>query len=255
MIARGPARLVRQWVRLYTRGVRPESRDRRRDEIDADLWCQLEESALLGRPAGSTDIEILIRWLAGIPADLIWRIEHRGGGVMARLAGASRGGTIGALLIVGGLALVGLLWRYAAYTTDDRLIWVGSAGNLAIAAALAGMVVRFHDELDSRIVVVGWLGALAAALTSVLYFVMFVLPFATVPLVLNLARARVFGRWLAAVHAGAGGVYVVGILIGLSGGRGDLLGFAIMSYDVSLILLGLSLVAGALRSRPAAAAA
>ena len=57
------ATLTRAWTKLYTAGMDPVLRDRRRVEIDSDLWESDEEDA----------VKRLIR---GIPADLLWRMEH-----------------------------------------------------------------------------------------------------------------------------------------------------------------------------------
>ena len=257
MSTSGAAGLVRRWVRFYTRGLAPELRDARREEIDADLWFHLEEGVLIGRSARATNLEILVRWVAGIPADLRWRFEHRGDGghEMARLATAVRSLGIGGLLVFGGLGLIGLFFRYASVTTDDRLIWVGSAADLAIAMALGGLVVRYRDSLDENVVIVGWLGVLAAALGSVLYFAVAFLPLLTVPLVVNIAKAGGVGRWIAGIHAAAGGLYVFGILVGLSGGGSTAIMYVVLSYPLSLVLLGLAIAGGAVRPQHAVAPA
>lgn len=70
--------LTRSWVRLYTRGVCPTSRTRRRSEVDSDLWEQADEGRESGRRTFETALEILARLLLGMPADLSWRLEHRG---------------------------------------------------------------------------------------------------------------------------------------------------------------------------------
>jgi hypothetical protein len=76
MIAgRSPA-LVRRWVDLYTRGLPLEVRGRRREEIEADLWSQFEEATLVGRSERSTGGEVLVRLVAGMPADVSWRFAH-----------------------------------------------------------------------------------------------------------------------------------------------------------------------------------
>ena len=166
---------------------------------------------------------------------------------MPRLATALRSLGIGGLLVFGGLGLIGLFFRYASVTTDNRLIWVGSAAVLAIAMALGGLVVRYRDSLDEKVVIVGWLGVLAAALASVLYFVVFFLPFLTVPLVLNIAKSGGVGRWIAGIHAAAGGLYVFAIAVGLSGGGSSGLMYVVLSYPLSLVLLGLAIAGSAVR--------
>jgi hypothetical protein len=138
-------------------------------------------------------------------------------------------------------------------TTDNRLIWVGSAADIAIAMVLGGLVVRYRDSLDETVVIVGWLGVLAAALASILDFVVFFLPFLTVPLILNIAKAGGIGRWIAGIHAAAGGLYVVGIAVGLSGGGSTGLMYVVLSYPLSLVLLGLAIAGSAVRPQHAVA--
>lgn len=67
---------VRAWVRLYTAGLPPGLRDSRREELDADLWEQGQEAekSLMDSPALWT--HLLLRWLLGLPDDLLWRLAH-----------------------------------------------------------------------------------------------------------------------------------------------------------------------------------
>ena len=72
----GAARLTRVWVGAYTRGIPTELGERRRAEIDSDLWEQSRHDLSHGRPSAQTSLEITVRLLLGIPADLSWRLEH-----------------------------------------------------------------------------------------------------------------------------------------------------------------------------------
>lgn len=62
---------VRLWTRFYTRRMDPEVRDRRRAEIESDLFEQLaaqgDDRWLAAR--------MLVRLLAGVHNDLSWRLE------------------------------------------------------------------------------------------------------------------------------------------------------------------------------------
>ena len=65
------AAVVRVWTRLYTSIVSPELRDRRRLEVDADLWEaahdeQGDRSAML----------LLLRASGGIVDDVRWSLEQ-----------------------------------------------------------------------------------------------------------------------------------------------------------------------------------
>jgi hypothetical protein len=60
--------LVRAWTRLYTAGLPAELRDRRRAEIESDVWESCRE------PRGRTVAgQMLVRLLLGVRDDLAWR--------------------------------------------------------------------------------------------------------------------------------------------------------------------------------------
>lgn len=63
------------WTRLYTTGLPAEPRERRRKEIESDLW-EFHEDARRRRhsPAGIA-VHMLLRLAAGLPHDLLWRVE------------------------------------------------------------------------------------------------------------------------------------------------------------------------------------
>lgn len=59
---------VRRWAQLYTRGLPVEHRERRRLELESDMWEHLHD---LDEPA--TGRAVFGRFLRGIPADVRWR--------------------------------------------------------------------------------------------------------------------------------------------------------------------------------------
>jgi len=67
------ARLVRRWVRLYTRGLEPTVREMRRGEIDSDLWEHRREAESAGLRPRQTAMEIVARMILGMAADVGWR--------------------------------------------------------------------------------------------------------------------------------------------------------------------------------------
>ncbi|MFL5760246.1 MAG: hypothetical protein ACJ789_10935 [Thermomicrobiales bacterium] len=69
-------RLARGWVCLYTLGLRPEVRAARRAEIASDLWEHRHDAAATGAPGLAA--AVLGRVLAGMPSDVLWRVEARG---------------------------------------------------------------------------------------------------------------------------------------------------------------------------------
>jgi hypothetical protein len=72
-----PDRVARWWVSAYTRGLRPEVQGRRREEIASDIWEHQEHARDLGEQPAVTSRAVLTRIVAGVPADLFWRIEMK----------------------------------------------------------------------------------------------------------------------------------------------------------------------------------
>ena len=104
--------LVRAWTRLYTSGVDPEDRDRRRAEIESDLWEFHEDARRRGCSPEGIAIQILGRLLFGIPHDVLWRLESEEDAPMT----PRRSAWITAAAI-GAAASVGALWAFFAVTS------------------------------------------------------------------------------------------------------------------------------------------
>jgi uncharacterized protein (TIGR03435 family) len=85
---------VRAWTKLYTSGLPPAVRNRRRAEIDSDLWEWRADQA--SEPRGAAGLHLLLRMLRGMPHDVAWRVElgalgrvpHRGLTVIGQILGA-----------------------------------------------------------------------------------------------------------------------------------------------------------------------
>ena len=63
---------VRGWTRLYTCGLPPDLRDRRRDEVESDLW----ESVQDGHSDRALAWHLWGRLIGGLVDDLGWRSEQ-----------------------------------------------------------------------------------------------------------------------------------------------------------------------------------
>ena len=63
---------VRGWTRLYTCGLPPDLRDRRRDEIESDLWESFQD----GRSDPALAWHLWARLIGGLADDLAWRSEQ-----------------------------------------------------------------------------------------------------------------------------------------------------------------------------------
>ena len=61
-------RFTRSWVALYTRSLPDAVGERRRAELESDLWEQLKQTS-----SGRASAQVLDRCLRGIPADVWWR--------------------------------------------------------------------------------------------------------------------------------------------------------------------------------------
>jgi hypothetical protein len=221
MIARRSAGLVRRWVGLYTRGLSVDVRDGRRAEIEADLWDQLEEAKLSGRPERSTGADILMRLARGLPADLSWRMalwadrEVRPATKMTATTGTR---AVGLLAIVGGLGVAIGAVTFAGTTLVESRIrpWeqgidplhesimavAGTVGMIAIAAATVGLVARFRHRTGNVAVMAASIGAAGGVLGALgVWPLLSLAPAGMAYFIWHLGRAGVLSRRLASVHA------------------------------------------------------
>lgn len=74
--------LARAWVGCYTGWVEAEASERRREEIESDLWEQRADARAGNASPSAVEFSIAGRVIAGIPADLLWvhtqRLAARG---------------------------------------------------------------------------------------------------------------------------------------------------------------------------------
>ena len=118
MNAERAAGWVRGWVALYTRGLPAEIRQERRDEIDDDLWSQMEDAAESGRGREPLTGDIVARLVFGIPADLSWRVEQLRAArtpVVPERSPTMGSRVVATLAIVGGIA-----WRWVGPSRPRR---------------------------------------------------------------------------------------------------------------------------------------
>lgn len=66
---------ARRWSAAYTIGLPADVRDRRRTEIESDLWEHQHDREQLARVSASASLAI--RVVLGMPADLGWRVAER----------------------------------------------------------------------------------------------------------------------------------------------------------------------------------
>lgn len=157
-------RVVRGWVRLYTAGLPDGVGDRRRLELESDIWEQLHDDR--GRHVTRA---VVGRWLRGIPADISWRYHEL---VAARRRGARAGDgdpVVGSswwvvlTALVGVLRIVASVGAAVAAAGDGHLarsVFGGSMGVVAGGVVLAGLMVRRRDLVTgSWLVIAGCLMA------------------------------------------------------------------------------------------------
>jgi len=219
------AELVRRWVAFYTRGLPPEIRTDRRDEIEDDLWSQLRDGATSARPEPSLTGEIVARLVFGIPADLSWRAEQRRGA--GAPVGPERSSTMGTrvialLAILGGVgwaiwpipqALVGREWP-AGEPVSWLLFITVVLGTWALAGAIFGLVSMFADRIRGRAALVGSLGAVMGAFSVLGAFGAIVaLPLGSAALAWDLGRAGVLGPWLSKAHVATAVLFLILIAV------------------------------------------
>ena len=269
MNASWTAALVRGWVGLYTRGVPTVLRAARRDEIDDDLWCQHDEAASLGRSPGSLAGEILLRLLLGMPADISWRLTHRGGRTSSGLERSASMSTrvIGALAVLAGaswaisamaaLPFATSLWG-GPYTPVMSAIGVG--GGVAFGVVPFGLAWRFHERLGAHAVLAAGasgLGAVAGMLGG--YPLLLLLPLGSADLIWDLGRSGVLSRGLSAIHGVCAMAFLaplIGILIDYRGTVGtDVLIALAIPYPLTWMAIGASLLRGVPRVHQPAASA
>jgi hypothetical protein len=68
--------LVRSWTRAYTTGMHAELRRRRCAEVESDIWEALHDQEY----TSGSGFHIMARFAQGIPADVLWRLEHGAAG-------------------------------------------------------------------------------------------------------------------------------------------------------------------------------
>ena len=69
-------RVAMLWVLLYTAGLTPAQKVRRRSEIQSDMHEQLAFALVTGQNTGAIRGSVASRTVRGMLADVLWRIEE-----------------------------------------------------------------------------------------------------------------------------------------------------------------------------------
>jgi hypothetical protein len=256
MIAGRSADLVRRWVELYTRGLAVEVRVRRREEIEADLWSQFEEATRIGRSERSTGGEVLVRLVAGMPADVSWRLAHISSDRVlssadpATLSGAR---ALGLVAIIGGMSIDSGLVLLAV--TMEPSVWVAVfVGMIAMGTALAALVLRFQDRINGTIGLVGSIGSVGALLGALGPWTMtLLLPVGSAAVVWNLGLLGILRRRVASAHVLAAGAYFVLMALIVSGASPAVAFILLFPYPLTWVVIGASIIRDGPATEPAPA--
>jgi uncharacterized protein (TIGR03435 family) len=137
LAVRAAAALVRGWTRLYTQRLPVAIRERRRVEIESDLW-ESQRDAPDGRALG-TAAGILARFFLGIPDDLVWWVEQ------ATVSEGFRHRTVVVCgRIAGSVISIGALWAINHDVTRDHAIVLLAPGLTAQSAGTTSIEIRFE---------------------------------------------------------------------------------------------------------------
>jgi hypothetical protein len=213
------ADLVRGWVNVYTRGLPAELRDARRDEVDDDLWCEHEEAAAIGRSRRSLDVDLGLRLVFGVPADISWRLAYRRDAAPAilerspsrstRTIGAS---AVIAVLSTGFLGVLGSKFGSDLGGASFVPLILGSIilGAIAFLVAALGLAWLYQDRVGP----LGNLGAIAVVLgafTTISSGIAAPIFVGSAMLMWDLARIGVVSWLVPIVHVATAVLFIVGI--------------------------------------------
>lgn len=168
--------LATRWTALYTRNLPADIRDRRRREIASDVHEHTHAAQAAGEPPVAVAIDIVLRVVRGMAADVIWRWSTlRGRGVGSALPGRLVV-MLNRLVITASVAITAFIGVYflvngfgigfgAGGGEGERYPFYGTVEMLSGALLLAGVVV---GPRRPRLAVAAIaLGAIAISVTHV----------------------------------------------------------------------------------------
>lgn len=192
-IADPSAQLVRRWLRLYSRGLPAQIKERRQDEIEADLWDESAEAGFVGAPDASLAWQRLVRLATGAPADIAWRLEVGRGfdGEGSHSMIASRRDVLWSLLGV----VLSALFVWGGLTMSSAPNWqLARQFGLLVAATggfgvLASLIILVIPTIGRPLCIAAGVGITLAIVLAMPWAWFVVLP-ATIPIGFVGARRR-----------------------------------------------------------------
>jgi hypothetical protein len=147
------------WVRAYTAGLPDPVRERRRLEIESDVWEEVEAFADRGSSRAAIRAAVWLRWLAGVPDDVLWRVEQPRNrrnrpNAAERSASAMHATTDRSVVVPGAIVALAIVAALVLVTVDNiqyleqsqRFVSTSTLMTLSLAlfaAGLAGLVAGF----------------------------------------------------------------------------------------------------------------
>lgn len=183
------------WTGVYTAGLPEQERSARQAEIESDMWEHIAFDRRVGDGISATGLEVLMRMLLGIPADLFWRHSTRtaaSSGVAASVPPTGDRTMLNRVLVASATALTvaaGLFLIVNAFGSarGDDWLFFAPAEVLTGVLMIAGVFLMNRSPRVAMTIVV--LGAVGAVLAH--YWILVVtLPIALAITIGSLARAR-----------------------------------------------------------------
>jgi hypothetical protein len=265
-MSRRASALVRRWVALYTRGLTPDVREARREEIEADLWSQTEDQRRSGALSGAGSTAILSRLVRGLWADITWRLDQRRtppqpaparshplGSVVAATCAIAGGAGLFAISILFILfaSADGPPWAFLRdFPAADLVNFTGKASLVLVALAIWWLTFRFSEQVSPSVAVLGSIGGAAGVIAATGgYLALLVLPIGSSVLVLAMSRLGVLPRAVAVAHGAAAALYIViaGAAFLDQSFRDSWIGLLVslaLAYPLTWIAIGVALLRG-----------
>jgi len=161
------AGLTRAWVRLYTRGLPADLRTARQAELESDLWEHEHWRTTEGLRPGRMGFEIVARLVAGMAADLSWRLVHRN--ARRHTTRPLGGGTMNELLKKHGMVALAVALGVWATTVVPILVgsddWLQVGVSVSFGLLILGGLIAMHRGLRGGRVAVA-LGAIGTGMMT-----------------------------------------------------------------------------------------
>lgn len=161
-------RAGRRWASTYTRSLTPDVAQRRRDEIESDMYEHAHDREDRG---AAFQFEVLGRVLSGVPADLSWRravhgSRLRSGGDPIPMSRFSKVADVALVVFV----VIGVAIPVASIPIAGSEFSSAFSIQVAVAVLLAAAMVLGMNWRTTRPVAATWLLVVGAAAPAVAWY-------------------------------------------------------------------------------------